>query len=321
MDLGSARQSYEAALAIDPGYLPAIRSLKTIHESSQDWAGYESTLIQEAQQTEDPEAKSRACLEVAKFYDQTKEDRETATRWWEEALRLQPDSLDAARPLADVYTAREEWPLGEQMLDIVVAQMSVRLVSDQDGALAKELCRQLYRRGYVAQKLGKQPKALESYERAYQLDATYLPALEALRQPARRGRPARRGAEDLPEHPHPPRRDAHEHREGRHLLPARRHPPRAEAGGPRPEPLPEGAGDRRRPRALAPGAGAARRPRGPLGQGGRVPAPARRGARGGAAAGGARRARQARPREAERLAHGDRRVLERAPRSTPRGSR
>lgn len=176
-DTASARGCYQQALAIEPGHLPSLRALKGIQEQEQDWAGYEQTLLQEAQQTEDPLAKARAILDVARYHAQTRQDPDTAVHYYEEALRYDPESLEAARPLADAYVAREEWALSERMLDIVVRQMA-RSAADRDAASSAELCRQYYRLGYVSDKLGKRDKALDAYEKAYGLDATYLPALE-----------------------------------------------------------------------------------------------------------------------------------------------
>ncbi|MGQ0507405.1 MAG: tetratricopeptide repeat protein [Myxococcaceae bacterium] len=178
MDPSSAKACYLQALRIDPAYLPCIRALKGIHEQEKDWDAYEKALIQEAQETEDPEAKSRALLEVAKYFVEKKEDQESAQHWYEEAHRLSPESEDVARPLADIYITKESWTGGEKMLDIVVARMGERAANDPE--LSRELCRQSYRLGYVCEKLANKPKALQAYERAYQLDATYLPALEGL---------------------------------------------------------------------------------------------------------------------------------------------
>ncbi|MBJ6762133.1 tetratricopeptide repeat protein [Myxococcaceae bacterium JPH2] len=178
MDSGSARNAYQQALAVDASHLPSIRALKGIQEQEKDWGGYEQTLLQEARQTEDPEAKGRALLDVARYHAETREDRDTATGYWEETLKHIPDSLEAARPLADIYIAREDWAAGERMLDIVTRKMAEKAMAEKDGALAAELCRQLYRLGYVAEKLGRRDKALKVYEKAYELDATYLPALE-----------------------------------------------------------------------------------------------------------------------------------------------
>ncbi|MFY0524026.1 tetratricopeptide repeat protein [Archangium gephyra] len=178
MDTGSARAAYQNALSIDPGHLPSIRALKGIQEQEKDWGGYEQTLLQEAQQTEDAEAKARSLLEVARYNAETKGDPEMATAYYEETLKYAPDSLEAARPLSDVYSAREDWVSAERMLDIVVRKMAEKAIAEKDPAIAAELCRQLYRLGYVADKLGNRDKALASYKKAYDLDATYLPVLE-----------------------------------------------------------------------------------------------------------------------------------------------
>jgi tetratricopeptide (TPR) repeat protein len=180
IDPNSAKRCYLEALKIDPSYLPCIRALKGIYEIEKDWDSFEKALVQEAEQTEDQYEKSKAFAEVARYYLERKEDRDSSTRFYEEALRLDPNSGEAAKPLADVYVAREDWPNAEKMLDIVVLRMSERAAEDQDGSIAKELCRQAYRLGYVCEKLGKKDKALKCYERAWQLDATYLPALEGL---------------------------------------------------------------------------------------------------------------------------------------------
>ncbi|MDY7229820.1 tetratricopeptide repeat protein [Hyalangium rubrum] len=179
MDPGSAKSCYQQALAIDAGYLPSIRALKGIQEQAKDWSGYEQTLLQEAQQTEDPQAKAQALLDVAKYHADTREDRETATQYFEEALKHVSDLLEAARPLADVYIAREDWMASERMLDIVVRKMAEKAIAEKDGALTVELSRQLYRLGYVSEKLGKRDKALDAYEKSYGLDARYLANLES----------------------------------------------------------------------------------------------------------------------------------------------
>ncbi len=181
IDPASAKRCYLEALKLDPSYLPCIRALKGIYEIEKDYDSFEKALIEEARQTEDPLTKSKAMLEVARYYADRKEDKDAALGYFEEALKLDPESLEAARPLADLYIARENWEGGERMLDIVTRGMTQKLSQDPDDPeLARELCRQSYRLGYVCEKIAKKDKALVAFEQAYQLDATYLPALEGL---------------------------------------------------------------------------------------------------------------------------------------------
>ncbi|MEW5738109.1 MAG: tetratricopeptide repeat protein [Myxococcota bacterium] len=178
IDAGSAKRCYLEALRIDASYLPAIRSLKGIYELERDFENYEKALVEEARQTEDPPARAKAFVEVGRYYE-SQERRDEAAVQYEEALKLVPDLADAARPLADIYLSTENWVRCEQMLDIVTAKMAQQYsMAPDDAELGRELCRRFYRLGYVCEKNGKKDKALVAYERAYQLDATYLPVLE-----------------------------------------------------------------------------------------------------------------------------------------------
>ena len=174
-----------------------------------------------------------------------KEDRDEAATYYEEALRVSPEALAAARPLADIYVAKENWERAEQMLDIVGVRLGEKLSDGPD--VGKDLCRQLYRLGYVCEKLGKQKKALEGYRRAYELDSTYLPALEGLGHLLVRLGRVRGGQQGLPDHPPAAPRGPHRPGGRGDLLAARRDLPEGEAAGARAQLLRKSA--RHRPAA------------------------------------------------------------------------
>ena len=173
LDTASAKEAYGRALQADPGHLGAIRPLKAIAEREHDRDRYLELLVEEARYATDPAEKTERYTEAARIYHEEKDDRDGAARLYEEALKRTPGYLPAARPLSDIYVAQERWPDAERILDAVVEVLSA-------GGNPKELCRQSYRLGYVCEKLGKKEKALPAYRRAYELDATYLPALEGL---------------------------------------------------------------------------------------------------------------------------------------------
>jgi tetratricopeptide (TPR) repeat protein len=177
-DIGTAKGWYAEALRINPDHLTTLRALRGIHEGEQDWDSYEQVLAAEARAAEDHAEKAQAELALARFHSERREDVASATHWYEEAIRHQPETLDAALPLADLYIAREAWDRAEAMLEVVVRQLKSRAAAEPEGGVEKEICRQMYRLGYVAEKLGRRDDALQHYEEAYQLDATYLPALE-----------------------------------------------------------------------------------------------------------------------------------------------
>ena len=173
LDSGAAREAYTRALAIDPSYLPAIKALKLIHYLDKDFDKYLEMMVQEAEHTEDVEERTRLFYEIGKFLQEHYEDTSQAAGYYEQSLQLTADFLPAAKPLADIYFRTEQWEKAESMMEVVVQGL------DRNSE-ARELCRQYYRLGYITEKLGKGERALEHYRQSYELDATYLPALEGL---------------------------------------------------------------------------------------------------------------------------------------------
>ena len=173
MDQEAARDSYTKALTVDPSYLPAIKALKLIHYLDKEFDAYLDMMAQEAEYTEDAEEKTALYYEIGKFLQEQRDDSLEASRFFEESLKLTPNFLPAAKPLADIYFRSEQWEQAEQMMEVVVSELDRNTDS-------KELCRQYYRLGYITEKLNKEEKALDHYRMSYDLDATYLPALEGL---------------------------------------------------------------------------------------------------------------------------------------------
>src|SRR5690606_20422776 len=125
-----------------------------------------------------PAAKAAALVELARHHAQTLNDPDAAVPYWEEAIGHVPDHLEAARALVEIYTGREDWQRAQAKLDVVVRVLAQQAMQQHDGELAADLCRNLYRLGYVSEKLGERERALEAFEKAYQFDSTHLPTLE-----------------------------------------------------------------------------------------------------------------------------------------------
>lgn len=175
-DPSAARVEFEHCLELEPTHLPALRALKGIFEAAEDWDSYLDIFRREAEAVAVPAEKTRLFHALGSFYRERREDRVAAERCFVEALRWTPNHLPSAKPLADIYLGREDWPRAEVMLDLLVA-------GEADvGGEPPDLFQQLYRLGYVAEKLQRSEKALDAYRRAHELDPTYLPALEGLGQ-------------------------------------------------------------------------------------------------------------------------------------------
>jgi golgin subfamily B member 1 len=173
LDVGNAILAYKAALDIEPGHVPSIKALKNIALSRAENTEYLHWLREEAKYTEDEAGRTEVHTTTGLFLQDTMADLEGAAEELEKALAVTFDHIPAAKPLADICYRDENWDRAEQLLDIIVE----RLDPQTDGA---DLCRQHYRLGYVCEKLSKEAKALKNYQRAYEIDATYLPALEGL---------------------------------------------------------------------------------------------------------------------------------------------
>lgn len=173
LDVGNAVLAYKAALDIEPGHVPSIRALKNIAQSKSENAEYLHWLREEAKYTTDEAARTEVHTTTGLFLQDVLADLEGAADELEKALAITFDHLAAAKPLADICFRDENWQRAEQLLDIIVERLDPQVE-------AQDLCRQHYRLGYVCEKLSKDAKALKNYQRAYEIDATYLPALEGL---------------------------------------------------------------------------------------------------------------------------------------------
>jgi tetratricopeptide (TPR) repeat protein len=173
LDQGNAVIAYRAALHIEPSHVPSIQALRDIASARHEHQERLKWLRAEAQYTKDEAERTAVHTATGVFLQDTLSDLEGASDEFEKALAISYDHLPAARPLADISFRDEHWNRAEQLLDIIVE----RLDPNTEGA---ELCRQHYRLGYVCEKLQKDQKALKNYQRAYEIDSTYLPALEGL---------------------------------------------------------------------------------------------------------------------------------------------
>ena len=120
LDPASAKDAYGRALQLDPGCLPAIRALKGIAERERDRDRYLEMLIEEARYVPEVEEKTRLYTEVGRVYQEERDDRDQAARYYEEALKRTAGHPEAARPLSDIYVAQTRWADAERVLEAMV---------------------------------------------------------------------------------------------------------------------------------------------------------------------------------------------------------
>jgi tetratricopeptide (TPR) repeat protein len=85
-----AIEVYRQALTEQPGYLPALLALGTLHRQRGDYEGLVSILAPEAEGTDDPERRAVWCLEVADINASRLNQPDEAIRFYRRALELAP---------------------------------------------------------------------------------------------------------------------------------------------------------------------------------------------------------------------------------------
>ncbi len=200
LDPASAKEAYGRALQLDPGCLPAIRALKGIAERERDRDRFLEMLVEEARYVPEVEEKTRLYTDVGRVYQEERDDRDQAARYYEEALKRTAGHPDAAKPLSDIYVAQTRWADAERVLDAMVEV--ARAGGRREGALPPELPPRLRRREAREPRegAGGLPPRLRS--------RLHLPpGAGGARAPPRPGAAVGGGAADLHErHRPPPRR-------------------------------------------------------------------------------------------------------------------
>jgi tetratricopeptide (TPR) repeat protein len=175
VQIDRAKDSYRQALDIQPGYLPALRSLKVIHFMQKDWENVIKLSQQQEAFTEDSGEKAELYCEIAKLYREKLHEPDNASSYYEQALQLAPDKLYAARPLADLYMEERNWERAEVILSHLLNVMQT--LGDTE-----ELYRYHQLLAYSAEKQEKVDLALHHYQESYNLNTEYYPTLKGLGQ-------------------------------------------------------------------------------------------------------------------------------------------
>jgi tetratricopeptide (TPR) repeat protein len=170
-DREGSKQAFEAALALDDGYVPAIDAMAALAP-----AGSEEALAwsqRAAERTADPADRADRWVRLAHDALDHHDDVDRAIQALEDALSADPEHLPAREELADLLFSDEQWSRAEVHL--------ARLVERLDPVERRaDLGRLQYRLAYIAERDGDNERALRHYLRSYENDSSYLPTLEGL---------------------------------------------------------------------------------------------------------------------------------------------
>lgn len=101
-EAGRARDLFEQIFAEDPGHQKATEALARIYQRLEDHAGFAKVLERRAEALRGEE-KVEAICKLAELYEETLKDLPEATRCYEAALGVDPQSLTALRGLDRIY--------------------------------------------------------------------------------------------------------------------------------------------------------------------------------------------------------------------------
>jgi len=165
----SAEERLSDALSIDPTHVPSMFSLINLYKRRGDSQKAAQMMVRAETCTQNTLEKTRLLFEAGKLYQTELGDEQKAKDLFARTLDFDPEHVEAASPLAEIYYHGGEWaPL------IPVLEMLARKT---DRRANKELHVLYYRLAKAADKLGEQEKALKWYRQAYELDPTHLPTL------------------------------------------------------------------------------------------------------------------------------------------------
>lgn len=181
--LGQPRAALRRSASIfleAPTYLPALRALWRIAESTGDWADLLGILQGALPRLEGPEETQATLLQIAEIQGEKLGRPADATETYLRLLALYPDNLTAIRALSRTAERCEDW-------GTLAAALLLEAKRTRDPHLRVEL---LHRRCEVLEdRLGDVERAIEGYEQIVSFQPAYTPALRALgRLYAQRGR-------------------------------------------------------------------------------------------------------------------------------------
>ncbi|HJZ85847.1 MAG TPA: hypothetical protein VKN99_11785 [Polyangia bacterium] len=142
LDLDKAAGSYQRALEIAPGFLPALKALGRLHRQKGRWDDLIAMHRAEMALTESPEQITFLLYAMAEIYDDELMRPDDAARTYREILERVPGYLPALTSLETLYEERRDWKelvaLREASLEALGDDRSKALVLAQMGSLREE---------------------------------------------------------------------------------------------------------------------------------------------------------------------------------------
>jgi tetratricopeptide (TPR) repeat protein len=170
-DADAAEANLLRGLAIDPGHVPTMEALTKQYSDRGDWLKAAQMMVRAESYTPVAIDKVRLLFEAARIYQDKLNQEDAAKQLYAAVIALDPEHVEAGRPLAALYFEAQQWAELSPVIDMLCRKVG------QLHADPRELNELYYRAARTADELGDFQKALGYYKAAYDIDSTYLPTL------------------------------------------------------------------------------------------------------------------------------------------------
>ncbi len=170
-DAEAAEANLLRGLALDPGHVPTMEALTKQYSDRGDWLKAAQMMVRAESYTPVAIDKVRLLFEAANIYSYKLRQDDQAKQLYAAVISLDPEHVEAGRPLADLYFNDQQWTELSPVIDMLCRKVG------QLHADPRELNELYYRAAKTADELGDYQKALGYYKAAYDIDSTYLPTL------------------------------------------------------------------------------------------------------------------------------------------------
>ena len=170
-DAGEAETNFVRGLAVDPGHVSTMEALTKLYSERGDWLKAAQMMERAESHTPVVLDKVRLLNEAARIYNERLRDRDRAKPLFAAVIALDPEHVEAGKPLAETYFAQQDWTQLSPVIEMLVRKVA------QSRPDPRELNELYYRAARTADELGDYDRALRHYEAAYNIDSTYLPTL------------------------------------------------------------------------------------------------------------------------------------------------
>jgi tetratricopeptide (TPR) repeat protein len=170
-DADAAEANLLRGLALDAGHVPTMEALTKQYADHGDWLKAAQMMVRAESYTPVVVDKERLLFEAANIYYHKLRQDDQAKQLYAAVIALDPEHVEAGRPLADLYFQDAQWAELSPVIDMLCRKVG------QLHADPRELNELYYRAARTADELADHQKALGYYKAAYDIDSTYLPTL------------------------------------------------------------------------------------------------------------------------------------------------